>query len=864
MKFIRSCLALLIVFVLLICSVMPVVAAEVTDGMEFDEMGKKTADQLGNPGEYEINISVPGDFETGRYNEIIVMVDASLSQAGNFKNLKNMLITLAENVLPQEPSVRLTLMGFGVGPRFAGAFYSVDQLESFMETLTQDDLLQERSSTNCEVGFKFVDEYIDNNSALKKTVVLYCSDGAANLDETPLDWSKWYDTSVFDLFRSYKEEDVLAYIMNTELEHIYAGNQPISATVEMFPDECAAIAIAKQTAGVGSESFLTALQALDAAIAANGREYVSCVLKHVHAAGGLTWGEGQSAADVEKAFQTYFRSYPGQEDSTYSSYMDLFYVILGDTGSKILKNRFARAVAASTNLMANDKVVGLYNIGYSGASNTWMNPEKGYYSSYDTSKLTYVYNTNFAGVTENVKDLATEFITTGYQNVTITDPMSKWVTLDESSIRIVDNKTGTVLWQNGQWLTSVQLTADSPITVTTNADGHREITWRIKDGWLLLTDRYSLRYVVNVDETAEGFEWDREYPANDPTNVTYTDPEGNEHEVPIDVPNVKEEQRQPELTDDDYGIRIHKQTKADRKPISGIVFDVYRVDPNAGADAGITVNLTPTAEEIAFYGKEENKVATLTTDGYGYAVAKLEKGRYLIIERENEKVQGPVPPFYVVLPMYIEENVTNDETGETETVWTYKNIVDIYPKNEPVEETPPLPDSEIPEDPTLSKGAFTIIKHDANDEAKLLAGAQFQLLRLADDGETGEEYTYGENGPTVRLIPVLDENGDPIIITSAENGAASSPELPIGLYFLAEIQAPDGYYAMNYVVYAYAAVNGTDAAVKPVKIPNTTGFVLPSTGDGGTALFYVIGGIIFLASAVLLFTNFRMRKTWGV
>ncbi len=862
MKPIRSCLALLIAFVLLISSVMPVVAAETSGGgLEFDEMGKKTADQLGKPGEYEINLTVPGDFETSRYNEIIVMVDASLSQSGNFGNLKTMLITLAENVLSQDPSIRLTLMGFGVGPRRAGSFYSVAQLKSFLETATQSDLLQERSATNCEVGFEYVDRYIDNNSALKKTVVLYTSDGAANLDETPLDWSNWYDASIFDLFRSFTEEDVISYAVGTELEHIYAGNQPISATVEMFPDECAAIAIAQQSSGVGSEPHKEAIETLNTSMTSKGREYVTCILKHVFAAGGFAWRVGPSASDVEKAFQTYFRSYPGQSDGAYDSYMDLFYVILGDTGSNKLNNRYTRAAAASANLMTNEKVVSLYHVGYSGASNTWMNPEKGYFSDYDASKLKYIYYSDFAGVTENLKDMASEFVTTGYKDVTVTDPMSKWVTLDESSIRIVDNDTGTVLWQNGQWLTTVQLTAGSPISVTTNADGHREITWKIKDGWLLHTDRYSLRYVVNVDETAEGFEWGKEYPANDPTDVTYTDPAGNEHKVPIDVPDVKEDQRQPDLTDDDYGIRIYKQTKTDRKPISGIVFDVYQVDPEAGADAGISVNLTPTEEEVAFYAKEANKVATLTTDGYGYAFAKLEEGRYLIIERANEKVKEPVPPFYVVLPMYIQEDVINDETGEIEIIGTYKNIVEIYPKNEPVEEETPPPDPEIPEDPTPDKtGVFTVIKHDAYDESKLLSGAQFQLLRLAGDGEAGKEYTYGENGQTVRLVPVLDENGNPIIITTDVSGSATSPELPVGLYFLAEIQAPDGYYVMDYVVSAYATVNGTGTAIEPVKIPNHSGALLPTTGGIGTTMFYMIGGILALVSVVLLVTKRRMRN----
>ncbi len=808
------------------------------EGMEFEIVGKKTADLMTNPGQYEVRVTVPGVQTSDEYNEIIVMVDASLSQSGNFSNLKNLLINLAKDVLSNDSSMRLTLMGFGVGPRRAGSFYSVAQLESFLADASQDDLLQERSATNCEVGFEYVNDYINSSSKLKKTYVIYTSDGAANLDETPLDWSKWEDTTVFDYFKTFTKEDVISYIVGTELERIYAGKDPIPATFGMFPTEAANVVIAASTSGAGSEAHTDALDALKAKIDADGAAYVTAVLKSIFQNSNMTWGSGYSASDVEKAFQTYFRTYVGQDDAAYGSYMELFYAILGDTGSKLLTNRYTRAAEASVALQQNSKVLGVYHVGYSGASNTWMNPEKGYYDGKDISKLKYIYNTDFASVTGDMLNLTDEIVTMEYRDVTVKDPMSKWVILDEESIRIYDDSTNTKLWENGSWLTDVQLTAGSPISVSTNEDGHREIIWKIKDGPLLHTDRYSLRYVVDVDETVEGFVYGKEYPANDPTDFTYTDHNGDPQTVPIEVPNVEENQRPEDFEEGDYGIRIYKQVKDSGKAISEIQFDIYKVVP----DEDEILGSVPTADDIAKYAVEANKVATLVTDGTGYAAAKLEMGTYLVVEQKSSKVVAPVDPFFVKLPM------ANPETGEM------MDIVDVSPKNVPVEPVTPPPEPDIPTDPTPDKnGTFSIIKHDVSDSTKLLSGAQFQVMRLVKDGETGEKYTY--NGVEIELIGVAGTDGATITLTTNEYGQATSPELPLGLYFLLETVAPDGYEVATEVIPVYAAAEG---AVTPVMIPNTPAPTLPETGGMGTTVFYVIGAGLMLAAVILLVTKKRM------
>ncbi len=829
--------AILLTALMILPMSMTAAAAESDGGMTYEQLAKKEAEQLAAPGKYDITLSVPGAYETNGYNEIIVMVDASLSQESNFANLKRLILGLGEKVLVDNSSMKLTLMGFGLGPRYAGSFYSVKQLGDFLATATQDDLLQERSATNCEVGFEFVNNYINNSEKLMNTYVIYTSDGAANLDETGRDWSKWEDETIFDYFRSYTKEDAVSYIISTETDHILSGNLPISATTSMFPEESANVSIAQIQYGVGSAEHKAAAEVLHKEMAADGSAYVTCVLQNIFTNAGLTWGAAYSPSDVEKAFQTYFRNYPGQEDSSYSSYMDLFYIIFGDTGYNLSPNRWKRAAEASLTLQQNSKVQGLYHVGYSGADGTWMNPEKGYYEGKDISKLHYIHNTSFAVVVDDLLTDIEETVVMAYKDVTITDPMSKWVTMDPSSIRIYNGDT--LIYKYGEgWLTDDK-PAKTPITLTPQDNGRTQITWRVKDGALLPADRYTLRYTVDVDETVEGFEYGKEYPANDPTNVTYKDPDGNEHTEPIDVPKVKEDTR-PE-TIKDMGIKIVKETLGTGKPISGITFTIYKVEPAEGEVLGTV----PTADEIAKYAVDANKVVALITNELGFAEVELPEGIYMVVEEANSKVKAPVDPFYVSLPY------PDPETG------TMLNIVTVNPKNEPVEEIPDVPDPEIPEEPEDDNGKFSIIKHDSIKKDKLLAGAEFQVLRPAKEGETGAEYSY--NGQTVTLVPVKDENGNDIIIVTDENGYAVSPELEQGLYFLYEVKAPHGYELLETVVPVYATVAGV-GSTDAVTIANKPGNYLPETGGPGTMMFTILGLVMCTGAVAVCFKKREFVK----
>ncbi len=812
------------------------------EGMTFDVVGKKTAGITIDPGVFEINLSVPGVKATDEYNEVIVMVDASTSQSKNFENLKKLIIGLGEKVLTEDSTMKLTLMGFGVGPRYAGSFYSVAQLEAFLATATQEDLLQERSATNCEVGFEFVQEYIASSPNLKNVAVVYTSDGAANLDETPLIWASLADETVFDYFKTFTKDDLINYFVGAELEHIYAGNTPLPATFRKFPLQTAAVGAAALVSGSGSEAHQAAMDALSAAINADADGYITAVLESIFRYSGMTLTEGYSSSDVEKAFQTYFRAVVGVEDASYDTYMDLFYMILGDTGSKKLTNRYTRAAAASVALQKNSKVLGVYHVGYSGASNTWMNPENGYYEGQDISKLTYVYNTDFASVVADMVGAAEQIVTMEYRDVTVTDPMSKWVDLIPESIKIVDETTGNVVYSYADNTWSIDpLTAKAPITVTTDENGKHVITWKIKDGPLLYTDHYALRYLVDIDEEAESFEYGTMYPANDTTLFSYLDHNGETHSEEIAVPDVHEELPKEDFQEGDKGIKIHKQDLKTDAPISGIQFEIYRVPLAEGEH----ITAAPTAEDVAKYAIPENLVDTLTTDVNGYAGIVLEDGVYLLVELASDKVVAPVAPFYVTVPMWDPENNELDY------------IVDVYPKNDLIPTEPEIPDPEIPEEPETPKtGTFTIYKHDVNDEAVALAGAEFQLMRPAAEGETGTAYPY--EGSTIDLVPVVDAEGNPIVLVTDETGKVTSPALEVGLYFLVETKSPEGYDLLQDVIPIYATIEGNVSA--PVSIANIPSPKLPSTGGMGTTLFYVIGiALMVCAAAVLIFKKRAAR-----
>lgn len=809
------------------------------DGLEFAGMGKKEAEALAQPGEYEITVSVPGAVKTDKYSEIIVMVDASSSQGANLDKLKTTLVDIADKVLHNDGSVRLTLMGFGMGPKNVGSFYNAETLESYLAGVTQADLRQGVSATNCEAALDFVREYIELSERLEKTAVIFTSDGMTNMDETAFkltDWKEhpeWYMSGATPVM-------IASYAAGGQADLLLSGGHILTPTAELFPQESQAVAMAKAQYGMGSDQYNAAVDALYNKITETedgASAYLTAVYKAVIRADGKEPDSAYSTSDYEKAFLNYYdgvmmNSYlcaiHGMKNAAF--YPDWYN--LGTWGG--------RAAEAADKLAANGKVLQVHVLDFANKVNTWMNPDSTTNHHVTSGKIQYHTASNYQAAVDQMLGVSMEVFETVYADVTVVDPMSKWVTLDPSTIRIYNGDTLVYRYGEG-WLISDPPTAE-PITLTQDGDQY-QITWKIKDGPLYYTDRYSLKYVVNVDETEAGFEYGAEYPANGPTYVEYTDENGNEQTKDVTVPQVKENLPPDDFAEGEKGITIIKEDRESGKGISGIQFSIYKVVPVEG----LVMNSIPGAEEIAAFKTSENFVATIETDGTGYAAYNftkhgLEDGLYMIVEHENAKVTAPVDPFYVRIPM------PDPVTGEM------MNVVQINPKNElkPVEEEliPPVTPDDTVEDEEL--GRFTILKHDAASESTVLAGAEFAIYKPVAEGTEGaEELTYGED-QKVWAVPV----NTALVVTGA-NGMATSGELDFGLYFLVETKAPAGYNLLEKAIPVWVTETSY-LDENAVKIPNEAGFFLPETGGRGTVAI-MMAGVALCGAAIVLLARKKAR-----
>lgn len=287
------------------------------------------------------------------------------------------------------------------------------------------------------------------------------------------------------------------------------------------------------------------------------------------------------------------------------------------------------------------------------------------------------------------------------------------------------------------------------------------------------------------------------------------------------------------------GLRIYKSDLNTHLPISEITFNVYKVE----LEEGEVIGATPTEADVAKFAVGENFVGAVTTDETGYGNIPLKEGTYLIVEEPSDKVERPVDPFFISIPMNV-ENVRIEGSDETETV--VSDIVSVYPKNELKEEPEPTPD--IPTPPGNVTGRFTIVKTDAADEEKRLEGAVFDVYRpaTAEDKETTIiEYD------NVQYAVVLHTT-----LTTGENGTVESADLPCGVYFLVETKAPDGYNLLKKPV-KVTVVSDVVTSSTLVDIPNERGHIMPETGGMGTGRIVLTGSALVAAAVIMMIAQKR-------
>ena len=177
--------------------------------------------------------------------------------------------------------------------------------------------------------------------------------------------------------------------------------------------------------------------------------------------------------------------------------------------------------------------------------------------------------------------------------------------------------------------------------------------------------------------------------------------------------------------------------------------------------------------------------------------------------------------------------------------------------------------SEAEKKPGVVNGGLNILKIDSKNEKKL-SGATFKIARVATTDEIDKgsyENIYIEKDNTTEKVKVVfveffdnsKLSGKRVkSVTTDNHGNAYMYGLTYGDYYLVETKAPDGYVildkAVPVVVNSYTHIEGNY-----IKVINVRKSILPSTGDSGAILVYILILAFVLSAAVFILTNKKKR-----
>ena len=163
---------------------------------------------------------------------------------------------------------------------------------------------------------------------------------------------------------------------------------------------------------------------------------------------------------------------------------------------------------------------------------------------------------------------------------------------------------------------------------------------------------------------------------------------------------------------------------------------------------------------------------------------------------------------------------------------------------------------------------LNIFKTDS-DNGTHLSGAEFILYKIEGDGETAKTYYYKPSSTNNTLWVEGEENA--LKLSSTGEKPIHISGISPGKYYLREIKAPPGYYALTSDIEitvsdenVVTVNNGTGVTcerdntstegviIYNITVPNTTGYALPETGGTGAEI-YTYSGIILMLAALALF-----------
>lgn len=469
---------------------------------------------------YTVKLKVPGGDGNNKHDEVILMVDGSYSMDEEWPAMKEAIIEIGKTVLNGNGNTQLTLMAFGMGDNEVLTHVKdVNDLKSYLGELP-GTLLYGRSSTNCEAGFTGVMEYIENHDeTLNETHVIFISDGRINTDETPHNFYNWKQNT----WLRYSVKNIIDWNLESECYHIANGGNPSHAFKTVFGENVDPEEVLKTATDEQKEAW------------------ADLAWETVYKEAGLDKNTEYPVSTVERAFVSY-----DKQNNTYNQ--DLFYYAL--IGRKY-PNSYTRTPLAGDELAKLEKVKSLYMVDYDSYS-AWMD------TGIKSSKKEFVQSNGITGLVEALSNVLTDLSTTPYNDVVVTDYMSKWVNIDLDSIKIVDDTKEKVIytitegWQIEEnrptkeenpvkiELIEKENYAEGGLDVQGNINGDiYKLTWHVKDGALLRSENYHLEYVVKMDTKEQNFEYNKDYNLNGTTTINYKNENNEDVTENIKVPTGK-------------------------------------------------------------------------------------------------------------------------------------------------------------------------------------------------------------------------------------------------------------------------------------------------------------------------------------
>lgn len=163
-----------------------------------------------------------------------------------------------------------------------------------------------------------------------------------------------------------------------------------------------------------------------------------------------------------------------------------------------------------------------------------------------------------------------------------------------------------------------------------------------------------------------------------------------------------------------------------------------------------------------------------------------------------------------------------------------------------------------------------VLKYTTDSENKEngLVDAKFRLYK-----EDGSKKLYAKVEQN-KIAGWTENVNEAYTFVSAADGMIEIVGLDAGTYYLEETEAPAGYNKLDAPVKVVitrtideqtnvgsATITQDGAETNTVKVLNSMGPVLPSTGGIGTTIFYIVGAVLVAAAGILLITKKRMSRT---